>query len=377
MPDRTASRTTVKRLLPALMIAGVAGCGGAPDDSLGPSSRNAGRAAIAPAEAGCPGGPAITIQSAAWDNPSASLTGLFVTVQQGGTTIATGWTPFTAPDLCAGQDYTITAADYENNRFAHWEDGDPTRFRTINLQTSASYDAYYQVGGTIIALYSWPVDVGGNVTSAWQALANEHQKWPRIAAIPVVNNQNGPGPAPDPSWTKGIDVLVAGGCKVAGYVYTEYGRRSVSLVEADIANWKAWYPQVSALFIDQMSNSGGGESYYSALASYARSRGFEFVIGNPGAPSRPSYIGTVDTMVVSESTGVPTSFPSWQASYSANNFASLSYAIPSSSFPAIQVTRNKGSVAYQYVTDDGAAPGSNPWDEVSTYLDTLLGLLNG
>jgi hypothetical protein len=372
----THEGATVKRILSAVIIAGVVGCGGAAGDSQEASSRTAAHETSESVQALCAGGPAITIESAAWDNPHTSLTGLYVTVQQSGTTLATGWTPLTIPDLCAGQQYTITAADYQNNRFAHWEDGTTTWFRSVNIETSAAYTAYYQVGGSIIPLYSWPTDIQGKVTSAWNSVASAHQRWPRIAVIPIVNNQNGPGPSLDPSWTKGIRVLASAGCKVAGYVYTQYGRRSLTDVETDIRNWRIWYPEVTALFLDQMSNASGDESYYSALTSYARSRGFDFVIGNPGASTVPSYIGTVDTMVIHESTEVPTSFSAWQASYSPNHFGALTYA-NASSLPAGQVTSNKSSVAYQYITDDGIPPDWNPWDELSTQLDALLSLLNG
>jgi len=236
--------------------------------------------------------------------------------------------------------------------------------------------AYSQVGGSIIPLYSWPTDANGNVAAAWSFVASEQQKWSSIAVIPIVNNQNGPGPSFDPGWSKGIGALIDGGCKVAGYVYTQYGKRSLTKVERDIRNWRTWYPQVTALFLDEMSNTAGKESYYSTLTSYAKSIGFDFVVGNPGTSTIPSYIGTDDTLVIYENTAVPTSFPAWQASYSRYNFATLSYAVSSSEFPASQVTANRASVAYQYVTDDGAPPDRNPWDSVSTYLDTLLSLLS-
>jgi hypothetical protein len=366
----------MRRIRSALIIAAIVGCGGAQENTDEASPGTIARKMRDPAQAICSGGPSMTIQSAAWDNPGSALTGMSVTVQQGGETVAAGSTPLTVSDLCSGQSYTLTAADERKGRFAHWENGAATASRTVTLQTSATYVAYYQVGGSIIPLYSWPTDVNGNVAAAWNAVASEHQKWPAVAVIPIVNNQNGPGPSFDPGWSKGIDVLVNGGCKVAGYVYTQYGKRSLTKVQRDIKNWRTWYPRVTALFLDEMSNRAGKESYYSTLTAYARSNGFDFVIGNPGTSTIPSYLGTVDTLVIYENTAVPTSFSPWQASYSPNNFATLSYAVPSSSFPASQVTANRSSAAYQYVTDDGAPPDRNPWDNVSTYLDTLLGLLS-
>jgi spherulation-specific family 4 protein len=366
----------MKRILSALTIAGLAGCGGIEGDPRQTSRAFDITTSSDSSQATCSGGPSIAIQSAAWDNPSTSLTGLAVTVQQNGATIATGSTPLTVPDLCAGQSYTIAVEDYQSERFAHWESGLTSSSRVVTVQTSAIYTAYYQVGGTIIPLYSWPTDASGNVVAAWNTVASEHQKWPATAVIPIANNQNGPGPSLDPNWTKGINLLVSGGCKVAGYVYTQYGKRSLTRVQREIRNWRAWYPQVTALFIDEMSNVKGRESYYSSLSSYARSYGFDFVIGNPGAPTLPSYIGTVDAMVIYENTQVPSSFSTWLSSYSPNNFATLSYAVPSSSFPPEQVRSNKSSVAYQYVTHDGASPDRNPWDVLSIYLDPLLSVLS-
>jgi len=358
-------------VLCALPLA-VAACGG--PASLSPETSERSLSVPTSTDASCPGGPSISFQSAARDNPASPLTGLYVTVQQAGIAIATGWTPLTVADLCADQDYVITAADYRSYRFAAWEDGTHSAARTITLRGSIAVTAFYQVGGSIIPLYSWPTDASGDVTPAWRAVARAHQDFPAVAVIPIVNNQNGPGPARDPSWTRGIDLLVAGGCKVAAYVYTEYGQRPLAAVEDDIARWRAWYPSVTALFLDQMSNTAGQEAWYSAVSAYARAQGFDFVIGNPGASTLPSYVGTVDTLIIHESTQVPSSFASWQAGYSANNFATLSYGIPGP-LPEPQLTSNKDAVAYQYVTDDGAIPDANPWDRLSGHLEVLLSLL--
>src|SRR5919108_4073635 len=186
--------------LPAVtMLAAALACGGPPQQA---EQASLGTGASRLAQAVCPGGATIRIDSSALDNPATSLTGLYVTVQQGGTTLATGWTPFTASDLCAGQQYTITAANYRNNRFARWEDGTATWFRLVTVQPGAVYTASYQVGGSIVPLYSWPSDVSGAVSSTWTAIAAAHQRWPAIALIAVVNNQNGPGPAADAAWMR-------------------------------------------------------------------------------------------------------------------------------------------------------------------------------
>ncbi|HWE23205.1 MAG TPA: hypothetical protein VG496_04615, partial [Myxococcales bacterium] len=165
-----------------MVMAGAVACGGSGWKAEQTPSRTAqGKLAQV-----CSGGATIEIDSAALDNPSVSLTGLYVTVQQDGTTLATGWTPFVASDLCVGAQYTITAADYRNYRFKRWEDGDATWIRRITAEPGAVYTAHYQVGGSIVPLYSWPVDINGDVTPDWNVIAAAHQRRPGIALIPVV-----------------------------------------------------------------------------------------------------------------------------------------------------------------------------------------------
>ena len=41
------------------------------------------------------------------------------------------------------------------------------------------------------------------------------------------------------------------------------------------------------------------------LTAYAKGSGIDYTIGNPGADSKPSYVGTVDTILIYESSGLP------------------------------------------------------------------------
>ncbi len=66
-----------------------------------------------------------------------------------------------------------------------------------------------------------------------------------------------------------------------------------------------------------MANTRGYETYYSNLSNYVKSNGMSITVGNPGLNTLPSYVGTVDNMVIYENTGMPsiTAFSGWNAGY--------------------------------------------------------------
>jgi len=73
-----------------------------------------------------------------------SLTGMYVTLQQNGATIATGFTPKTFTAVTAGKQYTIIPADYTNAYFNKWSDGSTVREKTVTAtSTGVSLTALY------------------------------------------------------------------------------------------------------------------------------------------------------------------------------------------------------------------------------------------
>jgi hypothetical protein len=90
---------------------------------------------------------------------------------------------------------------------------------------------------------------------------------------------------------------------------------------------------------------------------------------NPGADTRPSYIGTVNTIVVYESSGVA-ALPGWYTSYVRDNFAVIPYNVPS--LETSYIATAKQSVGFIYMTDDNLP---NSWDTLSSYFSSLLNAL--
>src|SRR5580704_14505275 len=72
--------------------------------------------------------------------------------------------------------------------------------------------------------------------------------------IAVMNPNSGPGSAPDPNYVSAVHAAQAAGISVVGYVYTDWGARRLSAVEADVNAYYRWYG-VNGIFFDQASTS--------------------------------------------------------------------------------------------------------------------------
>jgi hypothetical protein len=219
--------------------------------------------------------------------------------------------------------------------------------------------------GTIIPLYTSPPD------ASWTAVAAAKRANPKVPVIAVVNPGNGPGTAVRSGYTTGIGELVAAGVKVLGYVYTSYGSRAAAEVQADMDRWRSFYPAVTGIFFDEMSNKSGLEPYYAGLTAHAKSHGSDFTVGNPGTDSSASYVGTVDVIFIYETSGLPalSKLDGWHTSYDKRNFGIIPYAV---SLDAAFVAAAKQRVGYIYLQNDNLP---NPWDSVPAYLGDLVAAL--
>ena len=221
-------------------------------------------------------------------------------------------------------------------------------------------------GATIVPLYTYPTDPSWNTVIAGKAAH------PTVGVIAAVNPANGPGAAADPAYASGIARLNAAGIKVIGYVATGYAVNSPVTVKADIDRWRAFYPgQISGIFFDEQSNRAGDVAYYRDLSQYAKAQGLSFTVGNPGTDSAPEYVGALDTMLIYESSGLPSvsQLGGWHASHAPSNFGVIPYA---ASFDAAFVRNARQYVQYIYLQNDTLP---NPWDSVPAYFGDLLAAL--
>jgi len=218
--------------------------------------------------------------------------------------------------------------------------------------------------GIMIPLYTYPGSTWTNVIAVEKAN-------PGVPIVAIINPNSGPGAGMDPNYASGILSLQSAGVEVIGYVPTGYGSRSISEVESMVNQYRSWYP-VTGIFFDEMSNVAGSESYYSTLNAYAKSLGFTYTVGNPGADTIPSYVGTMDTIVIYENQGLPSlsSLEGWHSNYAKGNFAMMAYGVQSvnQSYPSI----TSPHVGYIYITN---AQLPNPYDALPPYLAAVASAL--
>jgi hypothetical protein len=186
--------------------------------------------------------------------------------------------------------------------------------------------------------------------------------------VAVINPGNGPGTSVRSSYAAAIPELIAAGVKVIGYVYTSYGERPAAEVQADMDRWRSFYPTVTGIFFDEMSNKAGLELYYAGLTAYAKSRGADFTVGNPGADTKASFVGTVDVIFIYETSGLPalSALDGWHLQHDKRNFGIIPYGV---SLDAAFVAAAKQRVGYIYLQNDTLP---NPWDSVPAYFGDLV-----
>src|SRR2546428_22535 len=91
-----------------------------------------------------------------------TLAGLYITLKQSGTTVATGFSPVTFT-LNNGVQYTVTAAGYKTHVFDHWLDtGSTSSSRTITINTNSQITAVYRT--TALSLNPTSGPAGTKVT---------------------------------------------------------------------------------------------------------------------------------------------------------------------------------------------------------------------
>ena len=208
--------------------------------------------------------------------------------------------------------------------------------------------------------------------ATWTAIVAAKNAHPSVTVQAIINPDNGPGTAKNPEYVTGIAKLDAAGIIVIAYVATTYGKKTASIAQGEIAKYQGWYPGIKGIFFDEMSNTAGDEAYYKGLDQFAKSKGLPVTVGNPGTDTLASFVGTVDTILIYESEGLPTvsSLAVFSGQYDKKNFGVIPYGVPA--LNAAFVTGARAHVGFIYLTDDTVP---NPWDTLPSYFSNLLGAL--
>jgi len=235
--------------------------------------------------------------------------------------------------------------------------------------------------GIYIPLYEYPELE--NPGSVWSTLIRVKGEHPTVPFAATINPSSGPGFWQDPSYASGTSALRSAGIEyVLGYIHTDYARQTagatLSDIKGSIDRYRAWYPDVNGIMLDEMNSSSGQVGFYKEIASYARSQGIEFIIANPGTRADREYIGLFDNIMIYEQVVLPsvsqlqenTYFPEYPAENFSFAVRNVSYLDPAYVAEAIQ------QVGFLYITNDVESPAdTNPYNTLPPYFGNLVAML--
>jgi hypothetical protein len=332
---------------------------------------------------------------------------MWATIQSGGNTVKSGFTPLTISGTTGGT-YVVTVSNYGSYTFDHWGNGSTGNPRWVTLSAATTATAYYRTSGStapspapapspspspsgtgikalipktgiFTALYMYP---SGSGAQWWQKVYDEKVKHPSVPFVVVFNPSSGPGSYDDTNISNWVNKLRGVGVIALGYTHDDYGARSASSLNSDASKYKNWY-NADGIFIDEFTNRAGYESHYSSITSYAKSIGMKMTMGNPGTDVPKSYIGTVDVINITEGTGyMPISWlqycvqcsssSGWHYQYDKRNFAYIRYGI-SSLDTSFEINSSQWvGLLYIHSGNDG----NGRWFSLPSYFSTEVATLD-
>jgi Spherulation-specific family 4 len=214
----------------------------------------------------------------------------------------------------------------------------------------------------------------------WQQVIVSAKKVPIVA---IINPNNGPNHAPPNSdYQRGIKDLHQAGVKIIGYVPSNYAKRNLQAVEADIDLYLKHF-NVDGIFIDEAASTPDKISYYQQIYRYIKHRSPQGnspqassynVIINPGMDIDEGYLSkpVADTIVIFENYQKAWDNyhpPAYVKKYSPQHFAALIHTTANRKLMKSTLDRAvKSKFGYVYITNDSTdTTNRNPWDTLPVY----------
>jgi hypothetical protein len=236
--------------------------------------------------------------------------------------------------------------------------------------------------GVFVPLYEYP-DVGDS-ENMWSAVMAHKQEHALVPFAVTINPWSGPGTWLDPNYEEGTQALRESGIEyVLGYIPTDYARQTggqtLAGIKAMMDTYRAWYPAVNGVLLDEVNSGADRLQFYAEIADYARAAGFEYVFANPGTRIDERYIEIFDNLLIYENNVPPsvsqlqenTYFPAYSPTY-------FSFAVKNvPSLDLAYVGEATGYVGFLYLTDDvERLSDPNPYNTLPEYFGELLELLD-
>jgi hypothetical protein len=228
--------------------------------------------------------------------------------------------------------------------------------------------------------YKYPSASSG--AGYWDALVKLGGK-----AIPYVvfNPSSGPGKSANPDYVRQISKNSAAGIKNIGYIRTNYQKRSITDVEAEIEAYYKFYGEknVSGFFFDEIATKTQEDSeYLHILYSYVKKYHPEkLVVANPGSPIvNESITRHADILVTAENSASDYihKYPKYPSKFEndPNNSKHIMHAVYGAStkqYNEIIKLSRQCNAGWLFVTTDVQ---DNPYDELPQNLTELSRSIN-
>ena len=205
----------------------------------------------------------------------------------------------------------------------------------------------------------------------------------KVSIVAIINPNNGPDMAPpNADYQQGIKDLHQAGIEVIGYVPSNYAKRGLPAIKADIDLYVRYF-NVEGIFIDEAANTPEQLNYYHQIYRYIKSRspssnskhypGYTVTI-NPGTAIDESYLSqpVADTVVLFENKQKNWKNyrpPAYISRYSSQHFATLIHTTADRKLMKNSLDRAaKSGFGYVYITNDSTDTANhNPWDTLPPY----------
>ncbi len=192
-------------------------------------------------------------------------------------------------------------------------------------------------------------------------------------SVMFLNVDNGPGTGPVSHFQGLVQTAQQHGITVLGYVSTVYATVPIAQVEAQIADYKAWYG-VNGIMLDLTQGEQSALSYYQTLYDYIHSEISGAIIWlNVGAFPDSSFMSVANVIMVFEGSYASfegDSVPGWVDQYPRNRFAQVIYDTPEADLSTAASVAWSRQAGYLFVTDLG---DPNPYAALPSYWSTEAG----
>ena len=215
------------------------------------------------------------------------------------------------------------------------------------------------------------VPVYGNTSAQYRgALAAAKQQ----NIIAVINPDEGVGGRRIGKLASFSSKINASGSLSAGYINTNYGRRSLDAVRGDINKYISNY-RAKAIFLDEFSDSPGAISMYKSIYDYAKGKGLK-VIGNPGTFVPSGYANTADILITYEG-GFNEGFSKFKQKSWTKRFPKKKFGVivnGTRNFQEVINKANSQNVEFVYATD---ASEPSPYGRLSSNFSEQVAATRG